>query len=127
MISQLRLRFALIGCKITQTQTKIILEELMSQAPMSDITSDDKLWAALAYVFSPIVPIIIMFMADKKDRPFIKAHNTQALVLGIVTVVTSTFCVGILVWFYQLYCGYQAYQGQYIEIPLISNLVKSQS
>lgn len=92
-----------------------------------ETTSDDKLWAALAYVFSPLFPIIIMLMADKKDRPFIKAHNTQALVLGIVTVITSTFCVGILVWFYQLYCGYQAYQGQLIEIPLISNLVKSQS
>jgi uncharacterized protein len=90
-------------------------------------TSDDRLWAALAYVFSPLVPIIILLMADKKDRPFIKAHNAQALILGIVTVVTSTFCVGILVWFYQLYCGYQAYQGQLIEIPLISNLVKNQS
>jgi uncharacterized membrane protein len=122
-----RLRFGTIGCKIVQIQTQIIPEELMSQAPMSDITSDDKLWAALAYVFSPIVPIILMLMADKKDRPFIKAHNAQALVLGIVTVVTSTFCVGILVWFYALYCGYQAYQGQLVEIPLISNLVKNQS
>lgn len=88
-------------------------------------TSDDRLWAALAYVFSPLVPIIIMFMADKKDRPFIKAHNTQALILGIITAVTSAFCVGILVWFYQLYCAYQAYQGQLIEIPLISGMVKS--
>ncbi|MEO5886375.1 MAG: hypothetical protein ABIQ77_01820 [Anaerolineales bacterium] len=102
-------------------------QEPMPQTPMSDVTSDDKLWAALTYVFSPIVPIIILLMADKKDRPFIKAHNAQALVLGIITVITSTFCVGILVWFYQLYCGYQAYQGKLIEIPLISNLVKSQS
>ena len=99
----------------------------MSQAPMSDVTSDDKLWAALAYALSPIVPIIILLMPDKKDRPFIKAHNAQALVLGIITAVTSFACIGILVWFYQLYCGYQAYQGQLIEIPIISNLVKSQS
>jgi len=99
----------------------------MSNEPMMDVTSDDKLWAALAYVFSPLVPIIILLMEDKKDRPFIKAHNAQALVLGIITLVTSTFCVGILVWFYQLYCAYQAYQGQLIEVPLISNLVKSQS
>jgi uncharacterized membrane protein len=90
-----------------------------------ETTSDDKLWAALAYVFSPLVPIIIMLMPDKKDRPFIKAHNTQALVLGIITVVTSTFCVGILVWFYQLYCAYQAYQGQTVEIPVISGMFKS--
>ncbi len=41
----------------------------MSQEPMSsDITSDDKLWAALAYVFSPLVPIILMLMEDKKNQ-----------------------------------------------------------
>lgn len=99
----------------------------MSNEPMMDVTSDDKLWAALAYVFSPLVPIIILLMADKKDRPFIKAHNAQALVLGIITAVTSAFCVGILVWFYQLYCAYKAYQGELVEVPLITNLVKSQS
>ncbi len=96
----------------------------MSNAPMMDVTSDDKLWAALAYVFAPLVPIIILLMPDKKDRPFIKAHNTQALVLGIITAVTSAFCVGILVWFYALYCAYQAYQGNLVEIPIISGMVK---
>ena len=99
----------------------------MSQEPMSsDITSDDKLWAMLGYVFSPIVPIILMLMEDKKNRPFIKANNAQALVLGIITIVTSTFCIGILVWFYQLYCGYLAFQGQEVKIPVISDLIKNQ-
>jgi len=99
----------------------------MSQAPMSsDITSDDKLWAALAYVFSPLVPIILMFMDDKKNRPYIKANNMQALILGIITAVTSAFCIGILVWFYQLYLGYQAYQGQTINIPIITDFCKNQ-
>lgn len=92
----------------------------------AEVTSDDKLWAALTYVFSPIVPIILMLMADKKNRPFIKAHNAQALILGIITVITSTFCVGILVWIYALYLAYQAYQGKTVEIPLITNLCKSQ-
>ena len=27
-----------------------------------EITSDDKLWALLAYVLSPLVPIIILFL-----------------------------------------------------------------
>lgn len=99
----------------------------MTNEPMMDVTSDDKLWAALAYVFAPLIPIVILLMPDKKDRPFIKAHNAQALVLGIITAVTSAFCVGILVWFYQLYCAYQAYQGKLVEVPLITNLVKSQS
>jgi len=92
----------------------------------SEITSDDKLWAALTYVFSPIVPIIIMLMEDKKNRPFLRAHNAQALILGIITVITSGFCVGILVWFYQLYLAYQAYQGKTVEVPVITNLCKGQ-
>ena len=99
----------------------------MSQTPMSpDVTSDDKLWAALAYVFSPIIPIILMLMEDKKKRPYIRANNAQALVLGIITVITSTFCVGILVWFYQLYCGYQAYQGVEVKIPVVTDFCKNQ-
>ncbi|MBT7781960.1 MAG: hypothetical protein HN741_03435, partial [Anaerolineae bacterium] len=59
----------------------------MTEEPImteEEITSDDKLWAALAYFFSPIVSIIILLMDDKKDRAFIKAHNVQALVAGIV-------------------------------------------
>ncbi|GAB4500495.1 MAG: hypothetical protein Fur0035_00350 [Anaerolineales bacterium] len=92
----------------------------------SEITSDDKLWALLAYILSPLVPILIMVMEDKKNRPFLKAHNAQALILGLITVVTSGFCVGILVWFYAIYLGFQAYQGQTVEVPLITNFVKNQ-
>jgi uncharacterized protein len=92
----------------------------------SEITSDDKLWALLAYIFSPLVPIIILVMEDKKNRPFLKAHNAQALILGIIMVITSTFCIGLLVWFYQIYLGIQAYNGKTVEIPVITNLCKNQ-
>ena len=99
----------------------------MSQAPVSsDITQDDKLWAALAYAFSPLIPIILMLMEDKKNRPYIKANNMQALILGIITAVTSAFCIGILVWFYQLYLAYLAYQGQTINIPIVTDFCKNQ-
>lgn len=92
----------------------------------SEVTSDDKLWALLAYIFSPLVPIILMLMEDKKNRPFIKAHNAQALILGVITVLTSSFCIGILVWFYAIYLGFQAYQGKTVEVPVITNFVKGQ-
>ena len=99
----------------------------MSQAPISsDVTSDDRLWAALAYAFSPLIPIILMLMEDKKNRPYIKANNMQALILGIITAVTSAFCIGILVWFYQLYLAYLAYQGQTINIPIVTDFCKNQ-
>lgn len=98
----------------------------MNDQMNTEITSDDKLWALLTYILAPLVPIIILLMPEKKNRPFLKAHNVQALILGIITVITSSFCVGILVWFYAIYCGVQAYQGKTVEIPVITNMVKGQ-
>jgi len=70
---------------------------MTDQIPTTDVTSDDKLWALLAYIFSPLVPVIVMLMEDKKNRPFLKAHNAQALVLGIVgwivNIVLSWTCI----------------------------------
>jgi uncharacterized protein len=97
-----------------------------------EITSDDKLWAALAYFLSPIIPIVILLMEDKKNRPFIKAHNAQALAVGIIMIVVVpiiaaiTFGCGGLIWFVMWYWAYQAYQGKTINIPVISDFVKNQ-
>ena len=65
----------------------------MSQEPMMEVTSDDKLWAALAYVFTPLIPIVLMLLEDKKNRPFIKAHNMQALVWGVVFYIIVSFAI----------------------------------
>ncbi len=95
-------------------------------------SDDDKLWALLAYVFSPLIPIVILLMADKKDRPFLKAHNAQALAWGLLSLVigavTSFLCgiPGLLMWFAAIYWGWQAYQGQQVTIPVITDLVKGQ-
>jgi|SRR5258708_6969037 uncharacterized membrane protein len=106
----------------------------MSQASMSsDATSDDKLWALLAYVFTPLVPIIILLMEDKKNRPFIKAHNMQALVWGVAIYVVSIVlsfvvigaCIGLVGLILNIYWGIQAYQGKYINIPVITDFVKT--
>jgi uncharacterized membrane protein len=109
----------------------------MSEQPAFEITQDDKLIAALGYVFTPLVPIIILLMEDKKERPFIKAHNMQTLVLGIVLIVYYTissiltaFLIGcgmlLLGLIVQLYWAYKAYQGELINIPVITDFVKNQ-
>lgn len=98
----------------------------MTDPTFNEPTSDDRLWAALAYVFSPLVPIILLLWEDKKDRPFIRAHNVQAMILGILSVLTSAFCLGLLIWLYQLFLAYKAYQGELVEVPVITNLVKGQ-
>lgn len=96
------------------------------------VTEDDKLWALLAWVFTPLVPIIIMLLEEKKDRPFIKKHNMQALVWGVlailVTALTSFLCglPGLAMWLLGVYWGWQAYQGKSVEIPVITDFVRQQ-
>ena len=97
-----------------------------------DVSDDDKLWALLAYVLTPLIPIIIMLMADKKERPFIRAHNAQALIWGIISIVVGSvlsflFCIpGLILWLVGCYWGYQAYQGQLVDIPVITDFAKKQ-
>jgi len=108
----------------------------MAQQPInSEITSDDKLWALLAYLLSPIVPVIILLMEDKKNRPFIRAHNAQALALGLVLwiingVLTPVFGLGCITSIATLviviYYGVKANKGEYITIPVITDFVKKQ-
>jgi uncharacterized membrane protein len=122
--------FVLIGCTITKIQTQIIPEEIMNE-PM-DVTSDDKLWAALAYFLSPIVPVIILLMEDKKNRPFIRSHNAQALVMGIVMAIvvpiigTFTLGCGFVLYFIMWYWAYVAFQGKAVNIPVVTDFVKNQ-
>lgn len=100
----------------------------------SQITSDDKLWSALAYVFTPLVPIIVLLLEDKKARPFIRAHNMQALLWGvvfyIVVAITSAFLIGLCLWplglILQLFWAYKAYQGNYVKIPVLTDFAKNQ-
>jgi len=102
--------------------------------PQTDITSDDKLWSLLAYIFTPLIPIIILLIEDKKNRPFIKAHNAQALAFGIVAFVINFalsfvfvgFCTAVITLGLCIYWGIKAYQGEYVNIPVITNFVKNQ-
>lgn len=108
----------------------------MSNESMSDVTSDDKLWAALSYVFAPLVGIIALLMEDKKSRPFVKFHAVQSIVASIAFIVlamiVSVVTLGIgglcfpLFWLVFLYWAYQAYQGQDVKIPMVSDFVRNQ-
>jgi uncharacterized membrane protein len=100
----------------------------------AEVTSDDKLWAFLAYILSPFIPIVILLMEDKKERPFIKAHNMQALVLGLINMVIWiilgwTFiltCIPLIIWLVMVYWGIQAYQGKYVTVPVVTEFVNKQ-
>ena len=108
----------------------------MSQAPMSpDVTSDDKLWAALGYPIV-LVAIIVLFMDDKKNRPYIKFHAVQSIAANVVFFVLATIITTVtigfgglcvpLIWLVFLYWAYQAYQGQDVKIPFVTDFIRNQ-
>lgn len=101
-----------------------------------ELTSDDKLWAALSYVFAPLIGIIALLMEDKKARPYIKFHAVQSIAASIVFVVVAVIisvvtlgfgglCVPLL-WLVFLYWAYKAYQGQDVKIPVLTDFIKNQ-
>ena len=92
----------------------------------SDINDSDKLWALLSMVFAPLVGIIALLMEDKKSRPFIKYYAVQSIVLGILSILLSGVCIGVLVWVYGIYIGIKAYSGEYVQIPVITDFCKGQ-
>jgi len=96
-----------------------------------DITSDDKLWAALGYPI-PLIALIALLLEDKKDRLFIRFHAVQSIavniILWIVIILLSlptAGCVSLL-WLITLWPAYDSYQGKYTEIPFITNFIKKQ-
>lgn len=54
-------------------------------APVSGVSSDSKLFGALAYVFSFITGIIVFLM--KKDDPYAKFHAMQSIIVGVCVFV----------------------------------------
>lgn len=107
---------------------------------ISPVADDDRWWAALSYIFSPLVPIIALLMEDKKNNPYVRFHAIQSLVWGValfvmvfVTVFASFliigFCLVPLVFVMALatfYFAYKAYQGEEFKIPLVTDLIHNQ-
>jgi uncharacterized membrane protein len=98
-----------------------------------EITSDDKLWAAFGYLIF-IVAVIALFMEDKKNRPFIRYHAIQAIALNVVIIALATvssitiilaICAPFL-WFINLWPAYDSWQGNFTEIPVVTNFIKNQ-
>lgn len=107
----------------------------MSEQMSPEVTSDDKLWSALGYVI-PLIAIIVLFIEDKKDRPFIRFHAVQALafnvVLWVLIFIVSLVTLGFgalcapLLWLVSFWPAYDSFKGNYTELPVITNFIKKQ-
>ena len=100
----------------------------------TEINDDDKLWALLSWI-TGIVAIVALLMDDKKDRPFVKYNAVMSLVvLVVITVLVSiisaiTCGIGVvlvLAYIYPIYLGIKAFQGEWVEVPYLTEFVKNQ-
>lgn len=105
-------------------------DQPIPQAVSEDITSDDKLWGLLSYLFTPLVPLIILLMEDKKNRPFLRYHAVQSLAFGVVMWITYIVVIGCclspIYLVAAIYYGIKAYNGEYCTIPFLTDFCKQQ-
>jgi hypothetical protein len=67
---------------------------------------------------------MILFMQEKAKRPALVYHALLSIALGAFGTVL--FCIYPLVWFYCLYLGLKAYQGQRVTVPFLSEWLAEQ-
>ena len=101
---------------------------LEKEKMVNGISENDRVWAAIAYAFSPFSPILILLLDDKAEIPFVKAHLMQALTVGILylLLVLITFGFGAILWVVLLYMAFKAYNGETFQIPIIYEFIQKQ-
>ena len=101
---------------------------------MNDITDQDKLMAALAWIFWPVA-VVILLVDSMKIRPFQKYHAVNSLAFSVaffifITVIsTVTFGVGVclvVLGFVVFYWAFLAYKGEWVEVPWLTDFIKGQ-
>jgi len=110
------------------------MSEEFNPTPESEVTSNDRLWAMLSYIFSPLVPIILLLIPEKRNRPFLKAHLAQSLVFGVVVYLISAIfdksfldtIIRIVGFVFEIIWGLAANRGEYVTIPVITDFCKKQ-
>lgn len=112
-------------------------EEIIN-APYSDeeVSSDDKLWAMLSWIpwIGFILAIIALLMEPQKDRAFVRFHAVQAIgasvIIGIVSLILGITvilaCVTPFLGLVTIYPAIKAYQGEWLELPWLTEFCKSQ-
>jgi len=88
----------------------------------------------LTYLLSFLSGIAVLVLyGDTNSR--LKLHALQAILLGIISVVVAAIfnlllpplgsISGLLIWVYGMYIGLEAYSGNDIDIPIVSEFAHS--
>ena len=118
----------------------------------AEVSDDDRLMTALAWISMailqiPLVSVVLLLAEGNKDRPFQRYHAITSILFWVAAVgyevlaaivftllsLVSFGCLAFCLWviFFvphlaALWYTVQAYQGRYSEIPIISELARSQ-
>jgi uncharacterized membrane protein len=112
-------------------------EEIINTTPEGEeLSSDDKLWAALSWIpwVGWILAVIALLIEPQKNRPFVRFHAVQAIganiILGILSMILGVTvilaCIAPLLWLITIYPAIKAYQGEYLEIPWLTDFCRGQ-
>ena len=107
---------------------------MTQQTGSPEIPSDERLWAALCYPFHFVIPLVALLVEEQKNKKFVRYHAIQALMLQIILLVLMAvlfvtvigWCCLPLIWLGTLWPAYEAYQGNYFEIPILTDFAKNQ-
>jgi uncharacterized protein len=107
---------------------------VVQPAANPEVTSDDRLWVVLCFIFAPLIPLVTLFMDTKKDRPFIKYHTIPTLIFGIVEGVVVALlswipivqCIVPFIWILNIIYAIKANKGVNVDIPVISKFAQGQ-
>lgn len=95
-------------------------------------SSNDRLWAALSWLpvtpLWPILAIAALLMENTKNRAFVRYNAVLSIATGVILIPLSIVTVGCaaLLYFVFFYWAYQAYQGQDVTVPVVSDWVRKQ-
>jgi len=110
-----------------------------------NMTNDDRILAGFAYAVG--FPSLYIILSEKRKDPFVGYHGAQALFLwigifvvwiGLRVILNFLDSLGLYLaildslssllifalWIYALYCGFRAYNGDYFDVPYITELTK---
>ena len=97
---------------------------------MEETTQNEKLWAALSWlpVLWPILAIVALLMDSTKGSAFVRYHAILSIVTGIAAVIITTVTLGLggILFLVFFYWAYKAYQGEMVNIPVLTNFCKNQ-
>jgi uncharacterized membrane protein len=108
------------------------MEDLQEQAGERELSSNERLWAALSWLpvtpLWPILAIVALLMEDTKDRAFVRYNAVLSIATGVILIPLTIVTVGCAALLYLVffYWAYQAYQGQDVTVPVVSDWVRKQ-